>query len=1316
MYTNNVPGTNKQHIFALKTDRKQKEFKITAEENLESEYISTGINIPHLKNEILAAKSLERISNEKKKKEITLTLNFTTKLQLSKEKENFRELKGVFDSGASINCIDRKYAMQYYRKQIKSTRDFDVTTANGQIIINKYLPLRIRTFIKNPKTKNLQIKDIITRFYLLPRSPYKWIISRGLFHTLGYTILDPSGNVFTNKAHQEKLSGDLYEEFYKHMDYPLNEKEMKTEQKEFLNYIKENGHLFGDNEIQMRNENNHSEEHICHIDSDRKGKESFKNTANVGKIQFEIIRNDFSKLINSNKDRYAKHAGDMGTIPGELFRIRLKAGATPYASKGYPQSFKHSDIIRKQCQQLFENKIIRFAESEWAAPVLLVPKPTRDGIEEWRMCIDYRHLNKVTEKDKYKVISVRDLYRKLTGNKIFSSIDLRSGYYHIEIAEEDKYKTAFITDEGRTYEWNRMCFGFTNAPAVFQRTMDKIFGDLDFVIVYIDDIIICSKTEKEHIGHLKKIFERLKKYNLKLRLEKCEFFQKQLKYLGILVDEIGIRPDPKYIGKVLKFKKPNDGPKAVERFIGMVSWLRRFIPNLSKLTSPISELKNKTQAEFEWTNEHDIYFEAIIKAISNAKVLRHPDLNRRFFIQTDASNKAIGAVLLQDFGNGYLEPIEFISRKFITAEQNWHASEKELVAIVWALKKWIRYLLPMEFTVFTDHKNLEVLFNKNSKKYGKLQRWIIFLQQFDFIAKYIPGKDNYIADYLSRDVEKVILLNNQVITISKEQLENEIPQILTTRNNNYIKTKIKWKEDTLLIPLRRSPRIREKHQKEGRTYLGDEIYDEKDDFKNYGKKIIIKEDELTIPHFKSILENNENIKNLKEENWDEIINSDIIKKEQYKDKEIKIIIKQIQDRNQKKELYKLNHEGIVFMRNNDNQYKCLIPSSMKENIMRYYHTSNNFHHQGRDRTQKNILEYFIWKNLYDDVRQFTQDCHVCNLANGKSEGPNAGKRTPILCNKFNQLISVDIVGSLPTTSSENRYLLTIMDRFTRYVKAIPLKNITAATVSQALLNEWYYIYGTPDTILADNGTQFTNIIFKIINETLGIKTKYAPPYYPKGNGMIERFHRFLKQKLAIKAETLNLDFIKYDDWDIFIPSICYAFNASNNPNIDNYSPYEILYGNKVKLTIQIPSIKDEEVTNVKNYEEYLFNFIKQLEIIRNKVFMKEYEIYIKRLKDWNKKTKDFTYKIGDLVTLKLHRKGNVGKLSLGRKGPYEIMEIIGTNENKFRIQNIDNTTEEHIVHGSDLAKYNKKVERNIQEEDIIGYLHINEIINHMENL
>ena len=791
LHSNIVPGGNK----TPENERIEKSATIYLMQDVAKYNVQVN-----KKAEVMVTDTLETVDvDDEKVDEITIKIA-TDKLG---------QIKAVFDSGASICCIEANYARKYYRKYIKAETGFKVRTANGTITLGEYIHLKITE----------DGKQFLVRWYLLPKSPFRFILSRKLFRKLGYVIGKPGQ--FMNRSKCEDLNHELYKGITKHLEdeipttkqiKPKWSKQRKRRVGEIITLIQryDNGQA---RDVRQLFEDRVRIPHICAL-------EEIVNdeviTEISGQIKAKEVRQEFEELICQNDQSYAKDATDIGTIPGEEFEIKLKPKTTPIHSKPYPLPYQQSDEIEKQINQLLEAKLITKSKSPWASPVIVVPKPTRNGKKEFRMCIDYRALNEKTIKDRYRIPSMRDLYRKLQGNRIFSNIDLRSGYYHIPIKEEDRAKTAFITDQG-LFEWTRMTFGFSNAPATFQRAMDRIFQGLDFVVIYLDDVIICSKTEKEHMKHLKIIFDRIRQFKLKLRLIKCKFFQREIKYLGMIVNEKGIKCDKEYVMKVLDMKIPTNG-KEIERFLGMVNWLGKFIPNLSKLTGPFSKMKNKG---FYWNEAHDLRFEAIKNAVSKAKILRHPDFSKPFMVQTDASNTAIGAVLLQDFGNGYLEPIEFASRKLADNELNWHVSDKELIAVVFALEKWIRYLLPNHFIVFTDHKNLEELFNHGkSKKNQRLHRWIIMLQQFNFTAKYLPGKENYIADYLSRDVSQETLLANEIMTIE------------TARNNKYLYGQIEHiqrnKEEITAIqrdivrPRRRSSRLATKEKK---NYTVDETFE-----------------------------------------------------------------------------------------------------------------------------------------------------------------------------------------------------------------------------------------------------------------------------------------------------------------------------------------------------------------------------------------------------------------------------------------------------------------------------------------------------------
>ena len=462
------------------------------------------------------------------------------------------------------------------------------------------------------------------------------------------------------------------------------------------------------------------------------------------------------ELIRKYETQVAQSWADCGLIEGIYMKLDLKPGSQPFKRRPYRQSFEMMREIDDQCDKLLDAGFIVPSNSEFASAVTMAAKKSViTGKLEWRMCQDYRMLNSMTVRDRYPLPNITTLYPLFCGMLVFSALDLRHGYHHLEIRPEDRHKTAFITHSG-LYEWVRMGFGFVNAPATFQRAMDYIFRNHSFVIVYIDDILILSRSVEEHLEHLTIVFALLQKYNLKIRIGKCSFFQSQLKYLGFILSGEGVRPDPDYVRRLWELKSPSIGEtvnkKAMMRLIGMIQWLHRYIPRLSDYLAPITELTH-SKGKLIWSSECDSSLNKIKELIHNAPLLRHPDLSRKFYVVTDASDIGVGSVLMQKYDD-VLEPCEYWSRKFQDSESRWHVSEKELAAIVYSLEKWEKYLLGPHFVVFTDHRNLVELHKRcdnNTTSNSKLNRWFVRIEQFDFTALYIKGILNVAADYLSRD-------------------------------------------------------------------------------------------------------------------------------------------------------------------------------------------------------------------------------------------------------------------------------------------------------------------------------------------------------------------------------------------------------------------------------------------------------------------------------------------------------------------------------------------------------------------------------------
>ena len=426
-------------------------------------------------------------------------------------------------------------------------------------------------------------------------------------------------------------------------------------------------------------------------------------------------------------------------------RIELTSGSAPASRPMGRMSPKELDELKKQLQELTEMGFIQPSKSPFGAPVLFVKK--KDGT--MRMCVDYRALNSITIKNRYPLPRIDELFDRLQGAKVFSKIDLRSGYHQIRIHPDDVPKTAFRTRYGH-FEFLVLPFGLTNAPATFMHLMHQIFRPFldSFVLVFLDDILIFSRTAAEHEQHVKQVLELLRKHRLHAKQSKCELFRDRVEFLGHMVDGDGLRMMSDKVRAVREWPVPQS-VEEVRSFLGTVGYYRKFIHMFSDVAAPITELLQK-EKPFHWGTEQQKAFEKLKAAISQQPVLILPDPSRPYVVTTDASGFAVGATLSQDVGQG-LQPIAFLSKKMLPAERNYPVHEQELLAIIVALREWRHYLSGARFTieVRTDHKSLRH-FQSQPHLSPRQTRWLDLLSEFDFEIQYQEGKSNVVADGLSR--------------------------------------------------------------------------------------------------------------------------------------------------------------------------------------------------------------------------------------------------------------------------------------------------------------------------------------------------------------------------------------------------------------------------------------------------------------------------------------------------------------------------------------------------------------------------------------
>ena len=456
-------------------------------------------------------------------------------------------------------------------------------------------------------------------------------------------------------------------------------------------------------------------------------------------------RKELAKLLQ-------KHQHTLTNIPGctTIAEHSIDTGnSAPVRLPPYRLPHAYREPVKQELQEMREQGIIEEADSEWAAPIVVVQKKDRTI----RLCVDYRRLNAVSRVDAYPIPRVDDLIDLLGQAQYLSTLDLTKGYWQVPISMSDQAKTAFTTPFG-LFQFKRMPFGLQGAPASFQRMMDRLLQGLGgFASAYLDDLIIFSQTWREHLEHLEAVLTRLCEAGLTARPKKCHFGMEQCIYLGHVVGGGKVQVEASKVEAVQKMSTPKT-KKDVRTFLGLTGYYRKFIPNYATIATPLTDLTRKTQPnKVDWTAECEMAFSKLKELLTTAPVLQTPDFSKMFIVQTDASERGVGAVLSQVGESGEDKPVAYFSKKLLTREENYSTVEKECLAIKLATQAFRVYLLGRPFVVQTDHRALEWL-DRVKENNSRLSRWSLAMQPFQFTVEYRPGRGNANADSLSRLLER----------------------------------------------------------------------------------------------------------------------------------------------------------------------------------------------------------------------------------------------------------------------------------------------------------------------------------------------------------------------------------------------------------------------------------------------------------------------------------------------------------------------------------------------------------------------------------
>lgn len=829
----------------------------------------------------------------------------------------------------------------------------------------------------------------------------------------------------------------------------------------------------------------------------------------------------------------------------------------------YSRNYRYPEIFRKdisnEIDKLLENKIIQPSNSPYNSPIWVVPKKLdASGKRKVRMVIDYRKLNEKTIEDKFPLPNIEDLFGKIGRATYFSTIDLASGFHQIEMDKDSIPKTAFSTDSGH-YEFLRMPFGLKNGPPCFQRAMNIVFSKMNNVLVYMDDLIIFSDNLEEHLKHLKSVFEKLKEHNLKIQIDKTEFFKKELLYLGHIISEKGVRPNPTKIEVIKNFLIPKT-QKQIKQFLGLTGYYRKMIHNYAKISKPLTLALTKDYQINVRDPEYVAAFENLKSMLCNSPILQLPDFNKIFFVTTDASQYAIGAVLSQNFDGNDL-PITFASRTLNKHEENLSVIEKELLAIVYACKYFRPYLYGRKFIIQTDHKPLQWL-QSIKEPNSKLLRWRLLLEEFDYDIRYVKGKTNTVADALSRiehpvnaidnhrDIDPVAVLDeflrdygndNYSITaepptdidLSEDFFSDDSHEVINENQDN--------NTDDLET-------VHSQDSSEDRIFIA-----EHDQLINTEQNQIL----LNISHQQTRLEKvfgkqrlHFNVpKNYSFDNLDKVIQEFLKPKTKYG------LICQSKVKLLSSKYEKLLNDFVSIIRTNYQDIHLVIYKKLnldicdkneQTDIIQTYHLGKTCH-RGITETYNHIRREYYWPSMKPDITSYINSCDVClKVKYDRKPIRIEYKISPTPDIPFERL-QIDVF------SFQEKKFLTIVDCFSKLLNVYPLQSLNQIEVQDKLL-EYLMIHPTPKVVQMDNGREFDNEGVRSFLSSLKIQPYYITPGHPDSHGLIERVHSTLVEILnALQLENKNRSLLVTMKYAVL------AYNNSLHSKL-KMTPFEITFG------------------------------------------------------------------------------------------------------------------------------------------------------------
>jgi transposase InsO family protein/predicted aspartyl protease len=837
--------------------------------------------------------------------------------------------------------------------------------------------------------------------------------------------------------------------------------------------------------------------------------------------QCEVLRN----LLCEYQDVFARDSQDLGHFTTIKHHIQTMGPPVKLRMRRTPLGFQEEE--EGHLQSMLNQGVIQPSCSEWAAAPVLVRK--KDG--SVRYCIDYRALNDRTIKDAFPLPLIEECLDTLQGVHYFSTLDMMSGYWQVEIAEEDRHKTAFLTKYG-LFEHVRMAFGLCNAPATHQRAMNFLLQGILWktALAYLDDTIILGCSFDDHINNLEEVLRRFRLHNLKLKPKKCKLFHQEVEFLGRKVGRDGITIQDSKIQAVLDWPTPRDKTQ-LEQFLGFANYHRAFVPDFAGKTSCLYALTGKR--EFNWGPPQQSAFESLKTLLVTAPLLAYPSTEEgdTFILDTDASQVAIGAELSQ-IQSGVERTIAYGSQALTATQKNYCVTRKELLSVVVFTRQFRHYLLGRSFLLRTDHHSL-VWLMRFKEPQSQLSRWQEELNQYDMKIIHRPGNKHVNADSLSR-----------------------IPSNIDPCSCYHAGSNLSD------LPCGGCPYCTRCHQQWRK------FEDDIDDVVPLAVRVIDADSTNQEAHEE-------------DSTWIQIIPAKDLREQQLADPDLKPLITWLESGTDPpddklwlcspatKHFWSCKtqltfKDGVLYYIWVDGPFhrlKLLVPRALKDEVLRLGHDVRTASHSGQQKTLLRLKRHFIWYRMGLDVKLYVSTCSVCNQNKKPQRKPRAAMKSyhagvPM------ERVHLDLVGPLKLSKKGNRYILVMVDQFTKWFECHPLPEQNAELVARCALHEFFCRMGCPLQAHTDQGAQFTGSVFMHLCELLEVTKTRTTPYRPSANGQVERYNRDL-----LKAIRCFLNG-KQDRWDEYLPLIAMAIRCTEN-RTTGFTANMMMLGREISTPLEL---------------------------------------------------------------------------------------------------------------------------------------------------